>query len=125
MSQPHDGFKMRNQVLDNQLLFSGEAYIDIVIDSDTFMYLQYLRSFKKVLEILNPDVLKDTFEKVYVELYPYFVDQEVIAQSKSDYFGLTNFDILKSDLQYQFHATLISRRSIEMIIASELEGLQE
>ena len=125
MSQPHDGFKMRNQVLDNQLLFSGEAYFDIVIDSDTFMYIEYLRSFKKVLEILNPDVLKDTFEKVYVELYPYFVDQEVIAQSKSDHFGLTNLDILKADLQNQFHATLNSRKSIEMIIASELEGLPE
>jgi len=125
MRQPHDGFKMRNQVLDNQLLFSGEAYIDIVIDDDKFLYLEYLRNFKQVLEILNPDVLKDAFEKVYVELYPYFADQEIIVQSKFDHFGLTNLDILKADLQYQFQATLNLRESIEMVIASEMELLQE
>jgi len=125
MRQPHDGFKMRNQVLHNRLLFSGEAYFDIVIDSDKFLYLEYLRNFKQVLEILNPDVLKDAFEKVYVELYPYFADQEVIVQSKSDHFGLTNLDILKADLQYQFQATLNLRKSIEMVIASEMELLQE
>ena len=124
MRQPHEGFEMRNQVLDNQLLFSGEAYFDIVIDSDKFLYLEYLRNFKQVLEILNPYVLKETFEKVYVELYPYFADQEVIAQSKSDHFGLTNLDILKTDLQNQFQATLNFRKSIIIIIAAELEPLQ-
>ena len=74
---------------------------------------------------MNPDVLKDTFEKVYMELHPYFADQEVIAQSESDHFGLTNLDILKADLQYQFQATLNLRKSIEMVIASEMELLQE
>jgi len=125
MKQPHEGIEMRNQILDNQLLFSGEAYIDIVIDRDKFLYLEYLRNFKQVLEILNPDVLKDAFEKVYVELYPYFADQEVIAQSVSDHYGLTNLSILKADLQNKFHATLNLRTSIEIIIASELERQPE
>ena len=124
-SQPHDGFEARNKVLGRKLLFSGEAYVDIVIGNDKVLYLQFLRTFKQVLEILNPDVLKDTFEKVYLELYPYFADQEVIAQSGYDYFGLTNLSTLRTDLQNQFQAILLQRKSIEIIIASEFRRLSE
>ena len=124
-SQPHDGFENRNKVLDHKLLFSGEAYLDIVIDKEEFLYLQFLRSFQQVLEILTPDVIKDTFEKIYMELYPYFSDQELIAQSESDHYGLTNLTDLKADLRNQFQATLYQRESIETIIKSELRRLSE
>ena len=48
-SQPHDGFEKRNKVLDHKLLFSAEAYIDIVIDKDPFLYLEFLKSFFQLL----------------------------------------------------------------------------
>jgi spore coat protein H len=123
--QPHDGFERRNKVLDHHLLFSGEEYLDMVIDRDTFLYLEFLQSFKQVLEILNPDVLKDTFEKVYSELYPYYADPEIIAQSESDQFGLTNLSLLQADLHNHYQVILLQRKSIEMVIASEIKRLSE
>jgi spore coat protein H len=122
-SQPHDGFERRNKVLDHKLLFSGEAYIDIVIDQDKFLYQEFLLNFQQVLEILTPELLQDVFETVYTELYPYFTDEELISQSDSDFYGLTNLSDLRVDLQNQFRATLYQRQSIESIIKSELRRL--
>jgi spore coat protein H len=123
--QPHNGFEKRNKVLNHKLLFSGEAYLDIIIDKDSFLYAQFLHSFQEVLDILTPEVLKQTFEKVFLELYPYFMDQELIAQSESDHYGLTSLSILKDDLQNQFRDLLILRLSIKAIIESELGRLVE
>jgi len=122
-SQPHDGFEYRNKMLDHQLLFSAEAYLDIVIDNDEFLYMKFLQSFQEVLEILSPEVLKDIFERVYLELYPYFSDQELISQSASDHYGLTSLSDLTTDLQNQFQATLSRRRIIETVLSGELGRL--
>jgi spore coat protein H len=125
MRQPHDGFVERNKVLGHKLIFSGEAYIDIIIDSDDFLYLEFLRRFTEVLEILNPDCLKAAFEKVYLELYPYYVDQDIIAQSVYDQYGLTDLSTLRTDLRNKFQDILNRRLSIEVVIASELKRLSE
>jgi len=124
-SQPHDGFDRRNRVLDHKLLFSAEAYLDIVIDSDEYLYLKFLHAFQEVLEILSPEVLKDSFEKVYRELYPYFSDQELISQSVSDQYGLTSLSDLREDLQNQFLATISRRKIIEAIIVTEVRNSME
>jgi spore coat protein H len=125
MSEPHEGLEIRNRALGNKLLFSSEASIDMAIANDKFLYLKYLQNLKRILEILNPDVLNETFEKVYAELYPYYADQEVIAQSQYDHYGRTDLSILKADLRNQFQATVGSRKIIESIIVSELERLME
>ena len=120
-SQPHDGLESRNKVLDHRLLFSGEAYLDIVVDSDNFLYLKFLHSFQQVLEILNPEVIKDAFEVVYMELYPYYSDQQLISKSESDQYGLTSLSDLKADLHEKYKAILVRRERIESIIESELD----
>lgn len=125
MRQPHEGFENRNKVMDHQLIYSGEAHLDIVIDNDTFLYQKFLQSFKEILKILNPDVIKDSFEKVYAELYPYYTDQELIAQSEFDQSGLTDLEILKTDLQSHFQTIYYHRQSIEILIASELQGISQ
>ena len=125
MRQPHETFEQRNRVLDHKLLFSGEEYLDIVIDSDNYLYREFLLNFMRVLEILNPDTLKDIFEKVYRELYPYYMDQEVIAQSEYDQYGLTDLGILKADLENQFQFLLFQRKSVEVILTSEMMRLSE
>lgn len=120
MRQPHDGFEKRNKILDHKLLFSGEAYLDIVIDSDNVLYMKFLDSFREILEILYPDFIKQVFENVYAELYPYYTDQEIIAQSEYDYFGHTDLSILKADLQNHYQGMIYQRISIQRIIDSEL-----
>jgi spore coat protein H len=124
-SEPHDGFEKRNKILDHQLLFSAEAVLDIVIDRDEFLYLKFLNSFQEVLEILTPDVLKDAFEQVFWELYPYYSDQELISQSESDSYGLTTLGDLKTDLLHKYQATLSHMKSIGSIIDAELKRQSE
>ena len=123
--QPHESYKRRNKVLDHKLLFSGEANLDIVIDGDSFLYLKFLHSFREVLELLTPELIKTTFERVYNELYPYYTDQEIIAQSESDHYGPTVLNILKEDLRNQFRNVLMQRESIEAIIAAELRRMEQ
>jgi len=125
MRQPHESFEQRNRVLDHRLLFSGEEYLDIVIDKDDYLYHKFLLNFQRLLEILKPDTIRDIFEKVYRELYPYYADPEVIAQSEYDQFGLTDLNALKEDLQTQFQFLLNQRQSVEAIIASEMMRLSE
>lgn len=64
-------------------------------------------------------------ENRFDELYPYFSDQELLAQSASDHYGLTDPGELKADLQNQFQATLHQLKSAECIIASELRRLSQ
>jgi spore coat protein H len=125
MRQPHDGFENRNKVMDHKLIYSGEEHLDIVIDNDKFLYQKFLRSFEEILEILNPDVIKECFEKVYKELYPYYTDHELIAQSEYDQSGLTDLNNLKEDMQSHFQTIYYQRQSVEMLIASELEDISE
>jgi len=125
MRQPHESLEQRNRVLDHKLLFSGEEYLDIVIDSDNYLYREFLRNFKQVLDILDPETIKDIFEQVYRELYPYYKDQEVIGQSEYDQYGLTDLATLKEDLQHQFQFLLYQRQSAEAIITSEMMHLSE
>lgn len=123
--QPHESFERRNKILEHKLLFSGEAYLDMVIDKDKLLYAKFLHSFQQVLEVLSPEEIKGAFEKVYMELYPYYADQELIAQSESDHYGLTDLHILRNDLQRRFQTMLIQRLSIESIIDAELRRLAE
>jgi spore coat protein H len=123
--QPHDGFHQRNKILQHRLLYSAEEYMDIVIDRDTCLYLDFLKNFQEVLQVLDPELIRDTFEQVYRELYPYYTDQEIIARSESDLYGLTDLDELKTDLRIQFQATLTQWKSIEVIIDAELRRLSE
>ena len=123
--QPHESYERRNKVLDHKLLFSGEAYLDIVIDKDSILYLKFLNGFQEVLALLTPEVIKETFEKVYAELQPYYTDKEIIAQSEYDHYGPTVLNILKEDLRHQFYNVLMQRKSIETIIEAELGRMVE
>ena len=123
--QPHETYRRRNKVLDHKLLFSGEAYLDIVIDKDSFLYLRFLDSFQEVLGLLTPQLIKASFERVYAELYPYYMDQEIIAPSESDHYGPTVLSIFKEDLRRQFQILLVQRQSIESIIDAELRRMDE
>lgn len=123
--QPHESYERRNKVLDHKLLFSGEAFLDMVIDSDSFLYLKFLHSFEEVLELLSPEVIKTTFERVYSELYPYYTDPEIIAQSEFDHYGSTVLQILEEDLRQQFLNVLMQRKSIESIIVAEFKRMEK
>ena len=100
-------------MLGGQLLFSSEASFDLVIAKDEYLYQLYLEGFKEVLKTISPEVLHNSFVQVYQELYPFFLDPEVIAQSQYDQSGMTNLELLKQDLNQHYQFLLDRRFSIE------------
>jgi hypothetical protein len=96
-----------------------------MIDRDEFLYLKFLHCFQQVLDILTPDVLRDAFEQIYLELYPYYSDQNIIDQSESDQYGLTSLCELKKDMQHQYQSTVFRMKRIETILESELIAMKE
>ncbi len=118
-SEPHEGMDKRNRRLDHELLFSSEAYIDVVIDQDNYLYRRYLENFSEVLKILSPEVLKNTFEQVYSELLPYYQEPAIIEQSALDQYGLTDLASLEKDLQSQYSGLLSRRIRLQSAIQAE------
>jgi spore coat protein H len=112
-SQPHEGQKRRDHMLGGQLLFSSEAPFDLVIAKDEYLYQLYLEGFKDVLKTISPEVLRNSFLQVFQELYPFFSDPEVMAQSQFDQSGMTNLELLKQDLNQHYQFLVDRRFSIE------------
>jgi spore coat protein H len=81
---PHEGKELRNKILGEKLIFSSEDLLDQKIASDPYLYGEYLKRFKEVLDKLSPGLLKNVIENSYAELYPYYADQEIISNSKFD-----------------------------------------
>ena len=115
-SQPHEGQKRRDHKLGNQLLFSSEAPFDQVIAHDEFLYDVYLKIFKEVLMVMTPEVLKNSFQQVYGELYPFYSDPDIIVQSQYDHSGLTSIELLREDLNRHFELLVTRRNSLEIAI---------
>ncbi len=109
---PHEGWKNRNLALSNVLIFSSEPYFDALIDKDEYLYHMYLISFRNLLTKLDESVIKNVFELVYHELYPYFADAEVIEQSRYDANGLTNLDNLEKDLELHYQYMITRRKNL-------------
>jgi spore coat protein H len=109
-SHPHEGMRKRDQELGDRLLFSSEAAFDMAIAQDEFLYRGYIEEFWGVLSTLTERGIQKVFEQVYQELTPYFLNSQVIEQSKYDHAGLTHMESLQQDLNqhYQF---LVRRRN--------------
>lgn len=122
--EPHEGMQKRNQAIGNRLLFSGEADFDVVISRDDYLYLAYLQQFRNVLDALDQDVLRAVFEQVYRELYPFFTDPDINAQSAYDYGGGTSINALKKDLMEHYRQMLVFRQVLLGKIADEIKSLE-
>lgn len=98
-SQPHEGFETRDAVLRDKLIFSSEDALDVKIAKDDFLYMKYLQVYKELLEMLTPSVLSEVLNIVYQDVYPYYVQPDVISQSQYDRTGLTDIHQLEADIQ--------------------------
>lgn len=88
---PHEGATNRSEV-ENRFIFSVEDILDKKIATDPYLFNIYLIRFRKMLEKLSPDVIKEVFENTYSELYPYFANDEIIKMSRFDAYKETNLD---------------------------------
>jgi spore coat protein H len=92
---PHEGKEIRNKILGDKLIFSSEDLLDQKIASDPYLYLRYLKTFKEVVDKLSPELMKNAIEDSYAELYPFYSDEEIISNSKFDYFKDVSLENLR------------------------------
>jgi hypothetical protein len=97
--QPHEGLEKRNAILHDKLIFSSEDALDVAIAKDDVVYMKYLFSYQQMLERLSPVILSEILNGVYEEIYPYYLDPAIIAQSQYDQGGLTDLSHLEEDLR--------------------------
>lgn len=101
-SQPHEGWQQRKKYIKHDLIFSGEAYLDRVIDKDEYLYSQYLNEFEFVIEQMTVEIAKENFLRVFRELYPYYISPEILEKSSLDQHGLTSLESLEEDLNQHY-----------------------
>ena len=109
---PHEGWGNRNLNMTNELIFSSEPYFDALIDKDAYLYRKFLISFQYLLIQLDDDIIRNAFEKVYSELYPYFINTDIIEQSRYDANGLTNLEDLEKDLELHYQYLITRRQNL-------------
>ena len=97
--KPHEGTAIRAEHFRDKLLYSLEERLDVKIASDPYLYSKYLEEFRYFLDKLTPECLSDILEKVYGELFPYYIRPDIISQSEYDKFQLTNLNLLQEDLR--------------------------
>jgi spore coat protein H len=107
---PHEG-KDVNKNIAGKLVFSSEDILDVKIATDPYLYTIYLSVFKQMLNTLTPGKLKTIFEDTWSELYPYYLNKEIISNSQNDYYKDANLQTLKYELGEKY---MLLRKSIEL-----------
>jgi hypothetical protein len=101
--QPHEGIAERGESQRDKLIFSLEDALDKKIASDPFLYEQYLKAYNGLLATLTPDKLRVVITGVFDEVYPYYLHEDIIAQSQFDRYGKTDLEKLEADLNSIYH----------------------
>jgi spore coat protein H len=106
---PHEGKEESRRYIGEKLFFSTEDPLDKKIVTDPFLYQRYLAQFDELMKELSPDVIKRIFEKAYAELFPYYLNEEIISQSKYDRYKNANLAVLISYMSTLYEQLIISR----------------
>lgn len=106
--QPHEGRETRAKEFGDKLIFSLEDQLDIAIAKDPYLYKEYLKAYYRFLQNLTDNHLAEILNRVYAEVYPYFLQEDVLAQSQFDQYGRTDLNRLKTELK-NIHTTLSVR----------------
>jgi spore coat protein H len=107
---PHEGKVQRNKILGDKLIFSSEDLLDQKIAADPYLYERYLKMFKEVLDKLSPELLINVIENSYAELYPFYSAEEIISNSKFDYYKDASLENLK-DYMLSVYLSLSASRN--------------
>jgi spore coat protein H len=110
-SQPHEGAIGGRSAVENKLLFSSEDLLDQAIALDPYLYNKYLHQLRDMLTRLTPLTIKRIIEETYVELYPYFSREEIIAMSAFDAYQHASLDNLQSEMHSTFQSLTTARES--------------
>ncbi|RIW15914.1 hypothetical protein D0X99_10880 [Algoriphagus lacus] len=95
-ARPHEGSSPNSESA--SLLFSIEDDLDEKISTDPFLLEKYKEVLRNVCLALSDEVLADVFEATYSELYPYYLQEEIIQNVSTDLYKDANLENLRIEL---------------------------
>lgn len=120
-AEPHEGAHQRKRLLGDKLIFSSEDKLDVMIANDPYVYKEYLKVYKDFLEQLTPEEFADILQGLWKEVSPYYLMDDVIAQSQFDQFGKTDSTKLEEDLGSIYQSIILNRQRVLKEISILLE----
>ncbi|MGC3948563.1 MAG: CotH kinase family protein [Chryseolinea sp.] len=117
---PHEGAEARSKVQSDKLIFSLEDELDKKIASDSFLYEKYLRTYESFLKALTKERLRNVLTRVFDDVYPYYMQQDIIAQSQYDQYGRTDLGLLEGDLNSIYQYISVKAKELNENVASQL-----
>lgn len=81
----------------SKLLFSIEDDLDYKIARDNYLYQQYLKTLRAVLEKIDLATLDRIFDYTFMHISPFYSDDEIIMQSKYDV-DETNYNLFVNNI---------------------------
>jgi spore coat protein H len=106
--QPHEGMEQVHRALKKKHIFSSEDQLDRRIALDPYLYEKYLHQLNDVLKLLTPGLIKNIFEETYAEVYPYYLNEDIIHMSVYDAFKNANLGNLAFDLCNTYETLLLT-----------------
>jgi hypothetical protein len=80
-----------------KLLFSIEDDLDYKIAKDSFLYQEYLKTLRTVIEKIDLAAIDKVFDHTYDHIGPFYSNDSIVAQSVYDV-DATNYDLFVSNL---------------------------
>jgi hypothetical protein len=81
----------------SKLLFSIEDDLDYKIAKDSFLYQQYLKTLRVVIEKIDITAIDKIFDYTFEHIGPFYANNSIVAQSKYDV-EETNYDLFLTNL---------------------------
>jgi spore coat protein H len=68
----------------SKLLYSIEDDIDYKVARDDYLYQEYLKILRKVMEKIDPSVIDRVFDNTILQIEPFYSNDSIVAQSRFD-----------------------------------------
>lgn len=95
-ARPHEGNSPTSDRA--SLLFSIEDDLDAKIATDPFLLKKYKEVLNEVCLALSDELIAEVFEATYSELYPYYIQEEIIQNVSTDLYKDANQENLRNEL---------------------------
>ncbi len=106
---PHEGNVKRLRTPRSDFIFSIQEPLDQYLISDDYCYERYKETLYSVLKSISPGMISQVLKNIYVKLYPYYVVDDIIEQTRYDKYGKTSLYELEEEMaiRYEF---MVNRR---------------
>jgi spore coat protein H len=107
-------YETHQDILDeigDKLIYSIEDDLDYIIARDPYLYERYEEALSNLFSVLKPTIFDVVFSQLESELTPFYLNEEVVAQSKFDR-DASSYTLWKDNMQDK--QKLLENRYAEM-----------